>query len=271
MIPIRDHLPRRRVPIVNYLLIALNVLVFVWERAQIALGYPAQQLLGEWGLVPVRVVQAPLDGAVTVFTSMFMHDPGTWHHIAGNMLFLWVFGDNVEDALGRGRYLAFYLLSGVAAAGAQILIDPGSPVTMVGASGAIAGVLAAYGSLYARSSITVLNPIPLLWLFFGFFLELPAWVVILEFFLVNLWFAFSSLGGPVGGVAFFAHLGGFVAGLVLVRFFVPRQGRRDHEPWRGFRPPPRGPLPTWHPVNDGGYAPKPPARPLGPPRRPWDD
>jgi membrane associated rhomboid family serine protease len=234
MIPIRDHLPRRRVPIVNYLLIAANVLVFVWERADIALG--DRRLLFEWGLVPALVVRHPAEYGVNVLTSMFMHDPTGWLHIGGNMLFLWIFGDNVEDALGRGRYLAFYLLSGLAAAGAQILIDPASAVPMVGASGAIAGVLAAYMSLYPRAPITVLNPILPLWFFFGLFLELPAWVVILEFFLVNLWNGLNSVGAaPGGGVAFFAHIGGFIAGLILVRFFLPDTPPRDHDRWQGFR------------------------------------
>ncbi len=110
------------------------------------------------------------------------------------MLFLWIFGDNVEDALGSGRYAAFYVLSGLAAAGAQIVIDPGSTIPMVGASGAISGVLAAYASLYPRSPITVLNPISLLWFFFGLFLELPAWLVILAFFVVNLLNGLGSIG-----------------------------------------------------------------------------
>src|SRR5262249_10855601 len=145
--------------------------------------------------------------------------------------------DNVEDALGRGRYLAFYLCCGVAAAGAQILIDPSSPVPMVGASGAIAGVLAAYGSLYPRTPITVLNPVPLLWFFFGIFLEFPAWIVIAEFFVFNVWMGLTSLTSHSGGVAFFAHLGGFVAGLILVRVFLSGGGgAREHPRWEGFRP-----------------------------------
>jgi membrane associated rhomboid family serine protease len=241
MLPLRDRLPRRRAPIVNWLLIAANVVVFLWERAVIGLGYPAQRLLYDWGLVPAWLVRHPVEGAANVLTSMFMHDPAGWYHIGGNMLFLWIFGDNVEDALGRGRYLAFYLLSGLAAAAAQVMIDPTSPVPMVGASGAIAGVLAAYGSLYPRSPVTVLNPVLPLWLFFGPLLELPAWLVILEFFVVNL---FSGLGaglsGVSGGVAFFAHIGGFVAGLFLVRLLLPAQPpRRDAPRWSGFRVPPR--------------------------------
>src|SRR6185369_124014 len=160
-----------------------------------------------------------------------------WLHIGGNMLFLWIFGDNVEDAMGHLRYIAFYLLSGVAAAAAQVFIDPSSGVPMVGASGAIAGVLAAYVSLYPRSPITVLNPIPILWLFFGLFLEVPAWLVIAVFFVVNLVNGLATGPAVQGGVAFFAHLGGFIAGLFLVRLFV-RQ-RRDYDRWSGWRPPPR--------------------------------
>jgi membrane associated rhomboid family serine protease len=235
MLPLRDRLPTRRVPVVNYTLIALNVLVFVWERMLVGLGVSPDALVRTWGLVPVRLLVTPGDHAINVLSSMFMHDPSGWLHIGSNMLFLWIFGDNVEDAMGRKRYLAFYLLSGLAAAAAQVLIDPYSHVPMVGASGAIAGVLAAYGSLYPRSPITVLNPIPLLWLFFGVFFELPAWVVILEFFLVNAVNGIGSLGGAShGGVAFFAHLGGFVAGLLLVRLFVQRR-RSDPERWQGFR------------------------------------
>ena len=252
MLPLRDRLPTRRVPIVNYLLIAANVLAFILERTLVASGYPPRALVFEWGLVPANLVAAPLENAGSVLTSMFMHDPGGWAHIGGNMLFLWIFGDNVEDALGRGRYLGFYLLSGLVAAGAQVMIDPSSEIPMVGASGAIAGVLAAYGSLYPRSPITVLNPIPLLWLFFGFFLELPAWVIILEFFLVNLVSGLGLATSASVGVAFFAHLGGFVAGLFLVRVFLPERPPRDHDRWEGFRPSRR-------------------PRPYTTSNRPWDD
>jgi membrane associated rhomboid family serine protease len=251
MIPIRDRLPTRRLPVVNYLLIATNVLVFLLEQSVISGPRSAQLLLQTYGLVPVEIVTAPAQNLVTVFTSMFMHDPTGWLHLGGNMLFLWIFGDNVEDALGHLRYLAFYLLAGVAAAAAQIAISPGSPVPMVGASGAIAGVLAAYASLYPRAAITVLNPIPILWIFFGLFFDLPAWIVIAEFFIVNLVNGVSSAAQVTGGgVAFFAHLGGFVAGLFLVRLFV-REPPRDHERFQGFRPSGRPPAPS-------------------PGRRPWD-
>ena len=240
MLPLRDRLPTRSIPVVNYLIIALNVLVFIGERMLIGLGAHPQRVVAEWGLVPARFLHAQADEAVTVLSSMFMHDPSGFFHIGGNMLFLWIFGDNVEDALGSLRYAAFYLLAGVCAAAAQIFIDPGSTVPMVGASGAIAGVLAAYGSLYPRSPITILNPLLPLWFVFGVFLELPAWIVILEFFVVNLMSGLSSLGARGGGVAFFAHLGGFVAGLALVRIFMIGKTAQAHERWKGWRRP-RGP------------------------------
>jgi membrane associated rhomboid family serine protease len=251
MIPIRDRLPTRRIPVVNYLLIAANILVFLFERYLLALGFSVDQVLRGFGLVPDALVRAPAENALSILTSMFMHDPTGWLHLGGNMLFLWIFGDNVEDALGHLRYLAFYLLAGVVAAMTQVAVAPFSIVPMVGASGAIAGVLAAYVSLYPHSAITVLNPIPLLWIFFGLFFELPAWVVILEFFIVNVVNSFSSAAlanGESGGVAFFAHIGGFVAGLFLVRLFV-RRPPRDPDPWRGFRgsPRPAGPPPRRSP------------------------
>lgn len=270
MVPLRDRLPARRTPIVNYTLIALNVLAFIWVRSLIAVGHPPQELLQEYGLVPRQLVFWPVESSWTVLTSMFMHDPSGWMHIGGNMLFLWIFGDNVEDALGSLRYAAFYILAGVAAAAAQILIDPTSPIPMVGASGAISGVLAAYGSLYPRSPVTVLNPILPLWFIFGIFLELPAWVVILEYFVVNLLNGLGAIGLRSGGVAFFAHLGGFVAGLILVRLFMAGRSRRDHERWTQWRPsaqrPRRPPVDPWGGgVGSGGYGPRPPTR-----RGPWD-
>ncbi len=243
MLPLRDRLPTRRTPVVNYLIIAANVLVFMAERGIMgtspAPDRTAHAIVSAWGLVPAAFVEAPLLEAWSVVTSMFTHDPSGWMHIGGNMLFLWIFGDNVEDALGSLRYAAFYLLAGIAAAGAQIAIDPSSMVPMVGASGAIGGVLAAYGTLYPRSPITILNPIPILWFAFGLFFELPAWIVIAEFFVMNLLNGVSSLGSRGGGVAFFAHLGGFVAGLVLVRLLMVGRERRGHDRWQGLRAAPR--------------------------------
>jgi membrane associated rhomboid family serine protease len=239
MLPIRDRIPTRRPALIVYLLIFVNVLAFVWSRALIHGGVDPHRFIAGWGLVPARFLADPAGEAVTVFTSMFLHDPSGYGHIAGNMLFLWIFGDNVEDALGSLRFAAFYVLSGLVAAAAQIAIDPHATIPMVGASGAISGVLAAYGSLYPRSPITVLNPVPILWLVWGLFFELPAWVVILEYFVVNLLSAWFSVGQQGGGVAFFAHLGGFVAGLFLVRLFMIGRAAQAHDRWDHFVPPGR--------------------------------
>jgi len=222
LLPLRDALPTRLFPFVNYVLIAANVGVFVLQQLAVASGIPAETLDMTWALVPARFFDDPLTGVETVFTSMFMH--GSLAHIAGNMLFLWIFGDNVEDAMGHLRYFAFYLAGGICAAAAQMLADPYSTVPMLGASGAISAVLAAYVFLYPRSAITVLNPVFLLWFFFGLFLHLPAWLVIGEFFVVNLW---DALTNTPGGVAFMAHVGGFIGGAVLLRLFMHGRVRMD--------------------------------------------
>jgi len=238
VLPIRDRLPTRTVPFVNYALIAANVAGFLLERASIADGVDPNRLLLTWGLVPRRLLGDPVVGVETVFTSMFMHDPTNLMHIGGNMLYLWIFGDNVEDALGHLRYVAFYLLGGIGAAAAQTIVAPMSVMPMVGASGAISAVLAGYAFLYPRSPITVVNPVPLLWFFWGLFLEFPAWLVIGTYFLVNLWSALTTTSQ--GGVAFMAHVGGFVAGAVLLRLFMLGRLRMDDyarwERWARRRP-----------------------------------
>jgi membrane associated rhomboid family serine protease len=225
VLPLRDHLPTRTVPFINYMLIAANVAVFVLERTTIASGISPERLLETWGLVPRRLFVDPVVGVETVFASMFMHDPTNLMHIGGNMLYLWIFGDNVEDAMGHSRYLAFYVAGGVCAAAAQTLVDPTSSIPMVGASGAISAVLAGYAFLYPRSPITVLNPIFLLWFFWGLFIEFPAWLVIAIFFAANLWSALTV--SAQGGVAFMAHVGGFLGGIVLLRFFMAGRERMD--------------------------------------------
>jgi membrane associated rhomboid family serine protease len=231
VLPLRDHLPTRTFPFINYLLIAANVAVFIMERLTIASGVSPDELLEMWGLIPRHLFQDPVTGVQTVFSSMFMHDPTSIMHIGGNMLYLWIFGDNVEDAMGHARYAIFYLAGGICAAAAQVLISPTSPVPMVGASGAIAAVLAAYVLLYPRSPITVLNPVPLLWIFWGLFLQFPAWLVIGLFFVVNLWSAFAM--NTQGGVAFMAHVGGFVGGAVLLNVFMAgRQRMDDYDRWQ---------------------------------------
>ncbi len=222
--PLRDRLPTRLFPFVNYGLIAANVAVFVLQLKAVDAGIDPQALDATWAFVPARLFQDPIAGVVTVFTSMFLH--AGLAHLLGNMLYLWIFGDNVEDAMGHGRYLAFYLVGGVCAAAAQTLTDPLSHIPMVGASGAISAVLAAYVFLYPRSPITVFNPVFILWiLFLSPFLYLPAWLVIGEFFLVNL--SDALMHSPQGGVAFMAHVGGFVAGGVLLNVFMHGRMRMD--------------------------------------------
>jgi membrane associated rhomboid family serine protease len=141
--------------------------------------------------------------------------------------------------MGSLRFAGFYLLCGVLAAAVQMAVGPHSRIPMVGASGAISGVLAAYGSLYPRAPISVLNPVTLLWFFWGLLIELPAWLVILEYFVVNLLSALGSVNHRGGGVAFFAHLGGFVAGMLLVRLFMRGRVAEGYGAWHGLREPPR--------------------------------
>ncbi len=220
MLPVRDHLPTRSFPGVNSAVIALNLGFFGLEVSAVAGGADAGTLSRHWALVPAQLVAHPLASAPSLLTHMFLH--GGFSHIAGNMLFLWIFGDNVEDALGHARYALFYLACGIAAALAQVAASPQASVPMLGASGAISGVLAAYAVLYPRSPVTVINPIPVMWLFWGFFMSFPAWLVILEFFVVNLWNAFQP-SSAAGGVAFVAHIGGFIGGLVLLPMLRKRE------------------------------------------------
>jgi membrane associated rhomboid family serine protease len=226
VLPLRDHLPTRTFPFINYLLIAANIAVFAYERIQISSGVSPERLLETLGLVPRELLVDPVTGIETVFTSMFMHDPTNLLHIGGNMLFLWIFGDNVEDAMGHTRYLLFYLAGGVCAAAAQVLVAPMSAIPMVGASGAIAAVLAAYVLLYPKSPITVLNPVPLLWIFWGLFLQFPAWLVIALWFGVQLFDALTT-STQGGGTAFMAHVGGFIGGAVLLGVFMAGRTRMD--------------------------------------------
>ncbi|HPB95193.1 MAG TPA: rhomboid family intramembrane serine protease [Polyangiaceae bacterium] len=227
MIPLRDRLPSRTTPWVNYGLIAANVLAFLWQLASADVGNTA--LAYDWGFVPERFLKDPVAQVMTVWTAMFLH--GSWLHIAGNMLFLWVFGDNVEDALGHGRYLLFYLAGGFLAAMAQCLAEPSAAVPMMGASGAIAAVLAGYVTLYPKARILVLFPVFVVFLFF----EFPAWLVMLEWIVLNVVQALVSVGDRAGaGVAWFAHVGGFLAGLFLIRLGMVGRERIAYEKWRGF-------------------------------------
>jgi membrane associated rhomboid family serine protease len=225
MIPISDQNPARTTPYVNYVLIALNILAFALESWLIA-SHGDSYVVAGYGLVPSRISADPAGEAFTLFTSMFMH--GGFGHLAGNMLFLWIFGDNVEDAIGHVRYVFFYLLCGVCAGLAQVLTGTGNPAPVVGASGAIAGVMGAYLVLYPRIPVTV---------FMGFFLMVfPAWAVIGFWFVAQLTGGLSALGlDSPGGVAFFEHIGGFLAGVLVVRPAMIGRDRPTVSLFSGFR------------------------------------
>ena len=232
MIPLRDNIPSRRAPVATCALIAINVVVYFFLEP--SPGTPAgTRFAFAWGLVPADLlggvprVGHPVPVSWTVITSMFLH--GGILHILGNMWFLWLFGDNVEDALGRARFLVFYLLSGVAAALAQVLMGPGSRIPMVGASGAISGVLGGYILLYPHARVLTLIPI----FFFAQIAEIPAFIMLGLWFLIQLVSGLGSLGFEAGGVAWFAHVGGFLAGMVLVRMFQRQSRRPVRREWDG--------------------------------------
>jgi membrane associated rhomboid family serine protease len=223
MFPIHDDNPTRSVPIVTIGLIAACTLVFLWEltttiphqRLIYGLGVTPALLFGQhsqpehWQLVPAWM---------TIFTSMFMH--GGWLHLLGNMLFLWIFGNNIEDRLGHMRYLLFYLLCGVIAVLANALPQIKSMVPMIGASGAISGVLGAYLVLFPHARVLVVIPI----FFIIQTVWWPAWVVLLVWF--GLQILSSILAGSQAGIAWSAHIGGFLAGMVLILVFTKRRRRR---------------------------------------------
>ncbi len=213
MFPIRDHNPSGSTPYVTLILIALNVVVFLGctTLSDRQLG----QVYHDWALVPQRVMQG--QGYPTLVSHMFLH--GGWMHLIGNMLFLWIFGDNLEDEMGRFGFLLFYLATGLAAAGLQIAADPGSGVPMVGASGAVAGVMGGYLLLYPRARVDVL-------LFFVVFFRvfaLRAWIVLALWFGLQLFAGFSTPGAEAD-VAYWAHIGGFLAGLALTLPVWRRRG-----------------------------------------------
>ncbi len=219
MIPLRDDNPSTTRPVVNYLLILTNVLIFLymWTLP----GSALDRFIFAHGAIPAEIMGRSGSGLLveypTLFTSMFMH--GGWLHVGGNMLYLWIFGDNVEDMMGHARYLVFYLLVGLAAVWAHILSSPTSTVPLVGASGAIAGVLGAYLVLFPRARIISLLPI-------GFFLTrvaVPALLFLPIWFLMQFFFGLASFGAQTAGVAWWAHVGGFVAGMVLVKLFARRE------------------------------------------------
>ncbi len=237
MLPLHDKNPRHGKPVITVLLIAVNAVMFFYE---LSLGQRLEGFVMTAAFVPGRYAADGLTlgdlgpGLSTALLSMFLH--GGWGHFLGNMLFLWVFGDNVEDRLGHFRYLVFYLLCGYAATFAHLWFNPASALPAIGASGAISGVLGAYLFLHPKARIQTL-------LFLGFliqFIYVPAWVFLPIWFLIQLFSGVASLGPAdaqeAGGVAFFAHIGGFVAGPLLL--FLLGGRRRPEAPQR------RGPEPV---------------------------
>jgi rhomboid family protein len=224
VIPLKDDIPTRRFPIVTVALIAINVIVyFAFEQGLWGLGNVGNERVVEYGAIPYEItngenVVGPPDQApfwLTILTSMFLH--GSLLHLGGNMLFLWIFGNNIEDSMNRLVYVVFYLLGGLAALGLQVAMDPNSMVPTVGASGAIAAVLGAYARLYPRARVVTVVFI----IIFFTIVTLPALLVLGLWFLLQLLPAFSEPAGSTGGgVAYFAHIGGFLFGVLAIKLFA---------------------------------------------------
>lgn len=231
MIPLKDTVRARSFPIVNWMLIAVNIIVFLIE---VSLGADLERFIAAMGLVPARLLAEPsLPQGLTIFTSMFLH--GGWLHLISNLLALYIFGDNVEDRVGHRRYLTFYLLCGLIAALTHVALNSRSSVPTIGASGAISGVLGAYFILYPRARVITLIPLFIL----PWFVEIPAVVYLGFWFLSQLFngaLSVVSNAQPIGGVAFWAHIGGFLAGVLLIRLFEQRRYIRrpyvdEYWPW----------------------------------------
>jgi membrane associated rhomboid family serine protease len=212
MFPLRDTQPSYSKPVVTILLIVVNILVFLFE---FSLDPETQNaFIAAYGLIPDQF------HFFNVITSMFLH--GGWMHVLGNMWFLWIFGDNIEDILGHGKYILFYLLCGAVAALAQVAVSPNSRIPTVGASGAIAGIMGAYMIKFPHSRILSLVTI----VFFFTTVEIPAWIMLIYWFVIQFFSGVGTLGASQssqGGVAFFAHIGGFIAGIALISVMGPRQ------------------------------------------------
>ena len=223
MIPLRDSVPSSTTPVVTYAIIAINVLVFI---QQLALSpEELHHFFAHYGVVPARLQLTDL------FTSLFLH--GGFMHLIGNMWFLWIYGDNVEDVLGRVKYLAFYLTCGIAGSLAQVAADPGTSIPNIGASGAIAGVMGAYLLKFPHARVLTLIP-----LFVVFFTrELPAYIILIYWFVLQFFAGVGTLAesstGATGGIAFFAHVGGFLMGMLLIKVLPSREAywRRPELHW----------------------------------------
>jgi membrane associated rhomboid family serine protease len=224
MLPLYDSARSHRFPLVTWAIIAVNVLVFLYELQLSASGL--QAFIGSWGLAPTRLLGDLSQAWITVFSSMFLH--GGWLHILSNMWVLFIFGDNVEDRMGGTGYLLFYLLSGVAAGLLQVYTLPGSGQPMVGASGAIAGVLGAYLILFPRARVASLVPI----LFIFTIMEIPAVIFLVFWFVTQLFSGLMALNGASGGgVAWWAHIGGFLFGILAVNLFTRRSSYPMYRTW----------------------------------------
>jgi membrane associated rhomboid family serine protease len=231
MLPLYDTVQARSFPFVNWALIAANVVCF---SIQLALGPQVEALLTALGVIPARLLASPdLAQLATLFSSMFLH--GGWAHLFSNMLALYIFGDNIEDRMGHGGYLAFYLLCGLAAGLTHVWFNPTSELPTIGASGAISGVLGAYLVLFPSAQVITLVPI----FFLPWFVEIPALVYLGVWFLSQLFsgaLAIATGAQEFGGVAWWAHAGGFIAGVLLVGLFVRRRSVRrvyvdEYWPW----------------------------------------
>jgi len=254
--PLKDNIPTDRAAIVTIALIAINIIVyFVLQKGGIFSG-PDDAIVVDYGAIPYEFTHPGMECAIagqeiacegqdgvsgdapaqppfwiTAFSSMFMH--GSILHLGGNMLFLWIFGNNVEDSMGRARYIAFYLLGGLAAIGAQILVDTDAAIPTIGASGAVAAVLGGYLLLYPRARVVTLIFI----IFFFTIVELPALLILGFWFVQQIAFGFYGVANPTGGgggVAYFAHIGGFAFGLLAIKLFASRS--------KDYSPPPKYPV-----------------------------
>ena len=227
MIPLKDDNPTSGKPIVTYCVIGLCILIFLIQLS--SQSYKTGELFYSYGLIPSVLIghnQLPMDlyaipGWLTIFTSMFMH--GGFMHLAGNMLYMWIFADNIEDNLGPFRFLIFYLLAGIGAAMTQVLMDTHSQVPMIGASGAIGGVLGAYLINFPNARVLVLIP-------FGFFSQL---LKIRALYVLGFWFILQFISSG-GGIAYAAHIGGFISGMILILFFnkkIKIKNKISKGPW----------------------------------------
>ena len=222
MIPIYDDQPTRSFPLITILLIVVNFIVFAWWQ----LGVGLERSIQLAALVPAELARGNVSEATYLFTSMFMH--GSWLHLIGNMWFLWIFGNNIEDITNHVRFILFYVLCGVIAAGAHILVNPSSTVPLVGASGAVSGVLGAYLLKHPHARVRTILPIP----FMIRVIDIPAFIFLLIWIGLQV---FSQATAPVGeqggGVAYLAHIAGFLAGMVLIQLFQTRRYLESPSSW----------------------------------------